>query len=144
MLVKDVAAVIESFAPLAYQESYDNSGLIVGNKNDEVTGILISLDCVEEILEEAIATNCNLIVAHHPIVFSGLKKINGNNYIERTIIKAIKNNIAIYAVHTNLDNVKNGVSFKMAEKIGLQNCAILQPKQRLLSKIVTYCPNAAT
>ena len=95
MLVKDITTIIEDFAPLAYQESYDNSGLIVGDANDEVTGILISLDCVEEILDEAIAKNCNMIISHHPIVFSGLKKFNGANYIERTVIKAIKNDIAI-------------------------------------------------
>jgi len=140
MLVKDITTIIEGFAPLSYQESYDNSGLIVGNGNDETTGVLICLDCIEEIVDEAIATNCNMIVAHHPIVFSGIKKFNGKNYIERTVMKAIKNNIAIYAVHTNLDNVKNGVSFKIAEKIGLKNCKILQPKKRLLSKIVSYCP----
>jgi dinuclear metal center YbgI/SA1388 family protein len=140
MLVKDITTLIEEFAPLSYQESYDNSGLIVGSKNDEVTGVLISLDCVEAILDEAIAKNCNLIIAHHPIVFSGLKRFNGTDYIQRTIIKAIKNNIAIYSVHTNLDNVKNGVSFKIAEKIGLKNCKILQPKKNLLSKVVTYCP----
>ena len=140
MRVKDITKIIEEFAPLAYQESYDNSGLIVGNNNDEVTGVLISLDCVEAILDEALATNCNMVIAHHPIVFSGLKKLNGNNYIERTVIKAIKSGIAIYAVHTNLDNVKNGVSFKIAEKIGLKNCQILDPKQALLSKIITYCP----
>tara|TARA_B100000809_G_scaffold31652_1_gene27565 strand:+ start:6141 stop:7235 length:1095 start_codon:yes stop_codon:yes gene_type:complete len=140
MQVKDITNIIEEFAPLSYQESYDNSGLIVGNANDQVTGVLISLDCVEEILEEAIATNCNMIVSHHPIVFSGLKRFNGNNYIERTVIKAIKNGIAIYAVHTNLDNVQNGVSFKIAEKIGVKNCRTLEPKKGLLSKIVTYCP----
>ncbi len=143
MLVKDITTVIEEFAPLSYQESYDNSGLIVGSKDDEVTGVLICLDCVEDIVEEAIANNCNLIVAHHPIVFSGLKKFNGKNYIERIVIKAIKHNVALYAVHTNLDNVKNGVSFKIAEKIGIKNCEILQPKKNLLSKIVTYCPSNA-
>jgi dinuclear metal center YbgI/SA1388 family protein len=140
MKVKEITKIIEEFAPLAYQESYDNSGLIVGNATDEVTGVLISLDCVEAVLEEAIALNCNLIIAHHPIIFSGLKKLNGKNYIERTVIKAIKQGIAIYAVHTNLDNVKNGVSFKIAEKIGLKNCQILAPKQGLLSKLITYCP----
>lgn len=140
MLVKDITSIIEDFAPLSYQESYDNSGLIVGNHQDEVTGVLICLDCVEEIVDEAIATNCNMIVAHHPIVFSGLKKFNGKNYIEKTVMKAIKNDIAIYAVHTNIDNVKDGVSFKMAEKIGLKNCSVLQPKKNLLSKLVTYCP----
>ncbi|MGB0882569.1 MAG: Nif3-like dinuclear metal center hexameric protein [Vicingaceae bacterium] len=140
MLVKDITTIIEDFAPLTYQESYDNSGLIVGNHQDEVTGVLICLDCVEEIVDEAIATNCNMIVAHHPIVFSGIKKFNGKNYIEKTVMKAIKNDIAIYAVHTNIDNVKNGVSFKMAEKIGLKNCSILAPKNNLLSKVITYCP----
>ena len=140
MKVKEITKIIEDFAPVAYQESYDNSGLIVGNMNDEVSGVLISLDCVEAILDEAISLNCNMIVAHHPIVFSGLKKLNGKNYIERTVIKAIKHGIAIYAVHTNLDNVKNGVSFKIAEKIGVKNCQILAPKQGLLSKLITYCP----
>ena len=141
MKVQDITTIIENFAPLSYQESYDNSGLIVGNKNDSVSGVLICLDCVEDIIDEAIATGCNLIIAHHPIVFTGLKKLNGKTYIERTIIKAIKNNIAIYAAHTNLDNVENGVSFKIAEKIAVKNCKILQPKQSLLSKIVVFCPS---
>ncbi len=140
MKVKDIASIIEAFAPLSYQESYDNSGLIVGNMNDEVTGILISLDCVEEILDEAMENNCNMIISHHPIVFSGLKSLTGKNYIERVVIKAIKNGITLYAAHTNLDNTYNGVSFKMAEKLGLRNCKVLQPKASLLSKIVTYCP----
>ena len=142
MKVKEITDIIEDFAPLAYQESYDNSGLIVGSPDDEVTGVLISLDCIETVLDEALSLNCNMIVAHHPIVFSGLKKINGKNYIERVIVKAIKNNIAIYAAHTNLDNTYNGVSFKMAEKIGLKNCKVLQPKKSLLSKLVTYIPSA--
>ncbi len=140
MKVKDITTIIEDFAPLSYQESYDNAGLIVGNANDEVTSILICLDCVEAVLDEAIANNCNMVIAHHPIVFSGLKQLNGKNYIERTVIKAIRNNISIYAAHTNLDNVKNGVSFKIAEKIGIKNCQILQQKKSLLSKVVTYCP----
>lgn len=140
MKIKDITNIIEDFAPLSYQESYDNSGLIVGNNNDEVTGVLICLDCVEEIIEEALATDCNLIIAHHPIIFSGLKQLNGTTYIQRTVIKAIKNNIAIYAAHTNLDSVQNGVSFKIAGKIGVKNCQILQPKKSLLSKVVTYCP----
>ncbi len=140
MKVKEITSIIEEFAPLSYQESYDNSGLIVGSINDEVTGVLICLDCVEAILDEAIATKCNMIIAHHPIVFDGLKKLNGKNYIERTVIKAVKNDLIIYAAHTNLDNVENGVSFKIAEKIGVKNCQILQPKKSLLSKIITYCP----
>lgn len=140
MKVKDITSIIEEFAPLSYQESYDNAGLIVGNHNDEVTGVLISMDCVESVVDEAIESNCNMVVSHHPIVFSGLKKFNGNNYIERVVIKAIQNNIVLYAAHTNLDNSPNGVSFKMAEKIGLKNCKVLQPKVSLLSKVVVYCP----
>jgi dinuclear metal center YbgI/SA1388 family protein len=140
MKIKEITDVIEDFAPLSYQESYDNSGLIVGNYTDEVKGVLICLDSTEEVLDEAIKNKCNLIIAHHPIVFSGIKQLNGKNYIERTIIKAIKNDIAIYACHTNIDNTVNGVSFKMAEKIGLKNCQILAPKKEHLKKVVTYCP----
>lgn len=140
MNIKEITSIIETFAPLSFQESYDNAGLIVGNANDEISGILICLDSTEEIIDEAIQKNCNLIIAHHPIIFSGLKKLNGKNYIERTIIKAIKNNIAIYAAHTNIDNAFNGVSFKMAEKLGLINCNVLLPKGDLLKKIVTFCP----
>ena len=140
MKVKEITQIIEEFAPLSYQESYDNSGLIVGKNDDEVTGVLIALDCIDSVLEEAIALNCNMVIAHHPIVFNGLKKFNGNNYIEQVVIKAIKNNIILYASHTNLDNANNGVSFKMAEKIGLKNCRVLQPKKNLLSKIITYGP----
>jgi len=140
MKVKEVVQIIENIAPLSYQESYDNSGLIVGNKGDEVNGVLICLDSTEEIIDEAIAKNCNLVIAHHPILFSGLKKLNGNNYIERTLLKAIKNNIAIYAAHTNLDNAYGGVNYKIAEKIGLVNCQALTPKSNMLKKIVVYCP----
>jgi dinuclear metal center YbgI/SA1388 family protein len=140
MNIKEITTLLEKFAPLSLQESYDNAGLIVGNETDEVSGILICLDSTEDIVDEAIEKNCNLIIAHHPIIFSGLKKLNGKNYIERTIIKAIKNNIAIYAAHTNMDNAFNGVSFKMAEKLGLINCQVLLPKNNLLKKIVTFCP----
>lgn len=140
MKLKEITNIIESFAPLSLQEGYDNSGLIVGNTNDEITGALICLDSTEEIVDEAIAKGCNLIIAHHPILFSGLKKLNGNNYIERVIIKAIKNNIAIYASHTNLDNAFDGVSYKIAEKLGLTDCKTLSPKNNLLKKITTFCP----
>ncbi|HWZ21558.1 MAG TPA: Nif3-like dinuclear metal center hexameric protein, partial [Cytophagaceae bacterium] len=138
----EILKQLETFAPLAYQEDYDNCGLITGNMEQEVKGILISLDCVESVVEEAIRENCNLIIAHHPIVFKGLKKINGNTYIERTIIKALKNDIAIYAIHTNLDNVKGGVNFKIAEKLGLENVKILVPKKQLLKKLITFVPAA--
>jgi dinuclear metal center YbgI/SA1388 family protein len=133
---------LESMAPLNYQEDYDNSGLIVGNINDEIHAALVSLDCTEEIVDEAIAKNCNLIISHHPIVFKGLKKLNGKNYVERVVIKAIKNNIALYAIHTNLDHVANGVSGKICEKLGIERAKILAPKQNLLKKLVTFCPVA--
>ena len=141
MLLKDIIHELEKFAPLSYQESYDNCGLLTGNKNLEVTGALLTLDCLEATIDEAIQKKCNLIIAHHPIIFGGLKKLNGNNYVERTVIKAIQNNIAIYACHTNLDNVKLGVNKKIADKIGLINTQILAPKKSLLKKLVTFVPN---
>ena len=140
MLLKTIITEIEKFAPLAYQESYDNCGLLTGNKEQEVTGAILCLDCIEAVVDEAIQKKCNLIIAHHPIIFSGLKKLNGTNYIERTIIKAIQNNIAIYACHTNLDNVKLGVNKKIADKLGLINQQILSPKKSLLKKLVTFVP----
>lgn len=142
MTIQEIITEIENFAPLAYQEDYDNCGLITGQKTQNVTGALLTLDCTEEVIDEAIANKCNLIVAHHPILFSGLKKINGNNYVERTIIKAIQNNIAIYAAHTNLDNVKHGVNKKMADKLDLKNLSILAPKSNLLKKLVTFVPES--
>ena len=138
--IKDVTDYLEALAPGSYQESYDNSGLITGDPQAPVTGILVSLDCIESIVEEAVKTGCNLIVAHHPIVFKGLKRLTGSNYVERTIIAAIKNDIAIYACHTNLDHVSKGVNHKIAEKIGLKNLKILQPKKDTLSKLVTFVP----
>jgi dinuclear metal center YbgI/SA1388 family protein len=140
MKLKEITDCIETFAPLAYQESYDNAGLIVGNHSMEISSALICLDSTEAVLDEAIQLGCNLIIAHHPIIFSGLKKINGNNYIERVIIKAIQNNIAIYAAHTNLDNVHNGVNAKIAEKLGLINCRVLVPQKKILKKLITFCP----
>ncbi len=140
MLISEITNYLESLAPLSLQENYDNSGLIIGNKNDSVTGILVCLDSLEAVVEEAIQLKCNLIIAHHPIIFTGLKKLNGNNYIERTIIKAIKNNIAIYAIHTNLDNIRDGVNSMIAEKLGLQNCKVLTPKRGFLKKLVTFAP----
>lgn len=141
MTIKEITDFLESIAPLSYQESYDNSGLIVGDANTEITKALITLDSTEAVVDEAIAKGANLIIAHHPIVFSGLKKLNGKNYVERTILKAIKNDIAIYAIHTNLDNVPNGVNAMIAERLGLVDIAILAPKSNLLSKLVTFIPN---
>lgn len=140
MKLSEILDFLESIAPPALQESYDNSGLITGNRSMEITGAIVSLDCIEAVVDEAIANKCNLIIAHHPIVFSGIKKLNGKNYIERTVIKAIKNDIAIYAIHTNLDNVPDGVNAKIGEKLGLKNLRILSPKSGLLRKFVTFCP----
>jgi dinuclear metal center YbgI/SA1388 family protein len=140
MQLKEITQIIESVAPLAFQESYDNAGLIIGNPEDEISGILVTLDITEEILDEAIGKNLNLIVAHHPIVFSGIKKLNGKNYIERCVAKAIRNDIAIYAAHTNLDSVFGGVNSKIAEKLKLHNCRILEPIAGFLKKLVTFVP----
>ncbi len=140
MQVNDIIHFLENIAPPFLQEPYDNAGLITGNKSMACTGAIICLDCTEEIVQEAIEKKCNLIIAHHPIIFNGLKKINGNNYVERTIIKAIKNNMAIYAIHTNLDNVIEGVNGKIAEKIGLQKLQVLAPKPNNLQKLVVFCP----
>jgi dinuclear metal center YbgI/SA1388 family protein len=141
MRIADVISYLESIAPPSLQESYDNSGLLVGEKSTKVSGVLISLDCIEATILEAIEQKCNLIVAHHPIVFSGLKRFNNANYVQRTVQLAIKNDIAIYAIHTNLDNVYvNGVNSKIAEKLGLISTRILSPKPGELLKLVTYCP----
>src|SRR6187455_990483 len=113
MKIQDITSFLESIAPPALQESYDNAGLLTGNLSWDCTGIIIALDVNEAVVLEAVENNCNLIIAHHPIIFKGLKKINGHNYVERTIISAIKNDIAIYAAHTNLDNIMQGVSGKM-------------------------------
>ena len=139
--IKDIVNHLEDYAPPAYQESYDNAGLIVGDASNEVKGILITLDSTEEVIDEAIEKGCNLVVAHHPIVFSGLKKITGRNYVERTIIKAIKNDIAIFAAHTNLDSVKNGVNNRICDLIGLQNRRILAPKKGLLKNLTVFVPH---
>ncbi|MBL4561110.1 MAG: Nif3-like dinuclear metal center hexameric protein [Labilibaculum sp.] len=128
-------------APLAYQESYDNAGLLIGSYDSDVAGVLICLDVVESVVEEAVKKGANLIIAHHPIVFKGLKRFNGNNYVERTVILAIQNNIAIYAAHTNLDSVKGGVSDRICDLIGLQNRRILSPVSENLYKLVTFVPN---
>ena len=140
MQIKDVTNYIEQLAPLSYAEDFDNVGLLIGNYNTEVTGVLVTLDTLEETVDEAIANNCNLIVSFHPIVFSGLKKINGNNYVERVVLKAIQHNIAIYATHTALDNVNNGVSAKMGEVLGLENMKTLIPKKGIIKKLTTYVP----
>ncbi|MBL0743737.1 Nif3-like dinuclear metal center hexameric protein [Chryseolinea lacunae] len=142
--IKDVIVALEALAPRAYQESYDNSGLLTGDSSAVVTGVLVTLDCTEAVVQEAIDTGSNLIVAHHPIVFKGLKKLTGSNYVERVIIMAIRHNIALYAIHTNLDNVMEGVNRRICERIGLINLKILVPKTDTLKKLVTFIPKQNT
>jgi dinuclear metal center YbgI/SA1388 family protein len=144
LVIKNITDHLETLAPLAYQEPYDNAGLLTGSPSQEVTGILVTLDCTEAVVDEAIERGCNLIVAHHPIIFRGLKKLTGNNYVERTVIKAIKHDVGIYAIHTNLDNVRNGVNKKICEKIGLVNTRVLSAKAQVLSKLVTFIPKEHT
>jgi dinuclear metal center YbgI/SA1388 family protein len=141
MKISEITAFLETLAPPSLQENYDNAGLITGEESMECTGILCCLDATEPVIDEAIDKGCNLVVAHHPIVFSGLKKLNGKSYVERVVIKALKNDICIYAIHTNLDNVLNGVNQKIAEKIGLQKPAILLPKKGQLKKLYYYVPS---
>ncbi len=138
--VKDICNIIEEFAPLNFQESYDNAGLLIGDTEMQLTGVLISVDIVEAVIDEAIEKKCNMIVSHHPLIFSGLKKITGQDYIQKCVIKAIKNDIAIYSAHTNLDNVFYGVNGYLADKLGLKNKKILASKGGLLTKLVTYVP----
>ncbi|MEQ1747227.1 MAG: Nif3-like dinuclear metal center hexameric protein [Saprospiraceae bacterium] len=129
MQIQDIIAVLEAVAPPHLQESYDNAGLIVGNPAAPVTGVLFCLDSTEAIVTEAQNKGCNLVVAHHPIVFRGLKRLNGTTYVERTVMQAIRDGIALYAIHTNLDNVhRQGVNAKIAEKLGLHDTQILSPK----------------
>ncbi|MBN1991039.1 MAG: Nif3-like dinuclear metal center hexameric protein [Bacteroidales bacterium] len=138
--VRDVASVIETLAPLAYQEGYDNAGLIIGDPNMQVTGVLVTLDVVPATIDEAIASGANLIVAHHPVIFSGLKRITGRNYVEQVVIKAIQANIAIYAAHTNLDSVPFGVNSRIADIIGLTHQRVLDPLENQLVKLAVFVP----
>ncbi|MCS6794960.1 MAG: Nif3-like dinuclear metal center hexameric protein [Raineya sp.] len=144
MLIKDVINVLENFAPPVYQESYDNAGLLCGDLDNNLTNVLLTLDITEQVLQEAIRENCNLIVAHHPIVFKPLKSLTGKNYVERVLIKAIQHNIALYAIHTNLDNVIGGVSFHIASILGLKDVKILAPTSQNLYKLTTFCPHEYT
>lgn len=129
MVIQDVISLLEAVAPPQLQESYDNAGLIVGDPLTPLSGVLFCLDSTEAIVDEAVERGCNLVVAHHPIVFRGLKRLNGANYVERTVMQAIRRDVAIYAIHTNLDNVhRQGVNAKIAEKLGLKNTRILLPK----------------
>ena len=140
MKIAEIIHTLEKIAPPSLQESYDNAGLITGNAGWDCSGVICALDATEAVILEAKAKNCNLVVAHHPIIFSGLKKITGKNYVEKTVIAAIKNDIAIYAIHTNLDNIIEGVNHKIADKLHLINRQILLPKQNMLMKLYTFIP----
>lgn len=140
MIVKEVLKVLEEMAPLAYAEDFDNVGLLVGDASQIVTGVLVCHDALEEVIDEAIKKQCNLVVCFHPILFSGLKKITGKNYVERSVIKAIKNDIAIYAMHTALDNHIAGVNEIFCKTLGLISTKILLPKEKSLLKLTTYVP----
>lgn len=142
MTVQTVCQYIEEFAPPALQEEYDNSGLLVGYPQMIVAGALICVDVTEDVIQEAVDNGLNLIISHHPLIFGGLKRITGSNEVQRCVIKAIKNDIAIYAAHTNVDSVINGVSGRMAEKLGLKNIRILQPKEKSLLKLAVFVPPA--
>ena len=141
MKIRDIIAAIEAFAAPELQEEWDNGGLIVGEGLWECKGVLCTLDVTPETVSEALAKGCNLIVAHHPVIFKGLKKISGNTYVGEVLIKAIKNDIAIYAAHTNLDNVLLGVSGNMGQRLGLVNLQVLAPKQKVLRRLITFAPH---
>lgn len=142
MKIKEIVSALERFAPLPLQDGFDNAGVQIGLTDAEATGALLCLDVTEAVLDEAIALGYNLVIAHHPLMFKGCKSITGKDYVERCILKAIKNDIVVYAMHTNLDNARNGVNFKIAEKIGLKNLRVLAPKENSLLKLVTFVPVA--
>ncbi|NDV44592.1 Nif3-like dinuclear metal center hexameric protein [Flagellimonas sediminis] len=142
MTVKDITKTLETLAPLAHAEDFDNVGLLIGDPNMTVTGLLVTLDTLENVVDEAIAKKCNLIVSFHPIIFKGLKKITGSTYVERVVLKAIRHSIAIYSMHTALDNSKIGVNAKICEVLGIKNPEILIPKKGTIKKLVTYAPVA--
>lgn len=141
MQVKDITTFIESKIPLEFQEDYDNSGMILGNPQQEIQAVLLCLDITEQVLEEALSRNCNMIISHHPLIFNGIKRITGSDAEQRMIIKAIQNNIAIYALHTNLDNSFDGLNALLCKKFGILNYKILSPSGNQLNKLVTFCPH---
>ncbi|MCF8301978.1 MAG: Nif3-like dinuclear metal center hexameric protein [Bacteroidales bacterium] len=140
MELKEITNYLEKMAPTSLQEAYDNSGLLIGESGKEVNKALITLDVTDEVLDEAISKECNLVIAHHPLIFKGIKRFNGKSFTDRLVTKAIKHDIAIYAIHTNLDNVDIGVNSMLAQKIGLQKVRILSPKNDQLRKLITFCP----
>ncbi|MEP2936932.1 MAG: Nif3-like dinuclear metal center hexameric protein [Gilvibacter sp.] len=140
MRIKDVMQMLNEWAPLTYSEDFDNTGLLVGDASNDVTGVLVTLDCLESVLEEALQTGCNLIVSFHPIIFGGLKKITGKTYVERVVQKAIKNDIAIFAIHTALDNAWDGVNSQMLQTLGAKKQQVLIPQKGSLKKLTTFAP----
>lgn len=138
MKINEILEVLEAMAPLAYAEDFDNTGLLTGNPNTDCTGILVCHDALEEVIDEAVKKNCNLVVCFHPIIFKGLKSLTGRDYVERAVIKAIRNDIAIYSVHTALDNHRRGVNKIICDTLGLTNTKILIPKEKFIRKLVTY------
>ncbi|MCX6247970.1 MAG: Nif3-like dinuclear metal center hexameric protein [Bacteroidetes bacterium] len=140
MTINDVTRVLEQYSPLEFQEEYDNSGLLIGKPDTQISGVLISVDITDEVLDEAIQNNCNFVISHHPLIFKGLKRLVGENATQELAVKAIRNNIAIYAMHTNLDNSVNGLNSRVCDLLGLKNCRILSPGKGLISKLVTFCP----
>lgn len=143
MTVKEVSDLLNEWAPLSYAEDFDNVGLLVGDYNQKITQILVSHDALEQVVDEAITKKCNLIVCFHPIIFTGLKKLTNSNYVQRTVQKAIKNDIAIFAIHTALDNVEHGVNHGMSKALGLRDSKILSPKKNFIYKLTTYVPAAS-
>ncbi|TDU42810.1 dinuclear metal center YbgI/SA1388 family protein [Gelidibacter sediminis] len=140
MIIQDVINHLEILAPLAYAEEFDNVGLLVGDKNEKLKGVLVTLDTLESVVDEAIDNNCNLIVSFHPIIFKGLKKINGSSYVERVVLKAIKNDIAIFSIHTALDNALQGVNAIICNTLGIESKKILIPQKGTIKKLTTYVP----
>jgi dinuclear metal center YbgI/SA1388 family protein len=142
MKIKEIIAAVEAFAAPELQEDWDNTGLITGSGSWECSGVLCALDVTAAVVQEAVAKGCNLVVAHHPVLFKGIKRLTGTTYVERVLIEAIKSNLAIYAAHTALDNVLLGVNGKIAEKLGLRNCKVLAPKEKMLRRLITFAPHA--
>ncbi|HYH56083.1 MAG TPA: Nif3-like dinuclear metal center hexameric protein [Anseongella sp.] len=142
MRLQELTGFLESLAPTALQEDYDNAGLIAGDLEQEVSKAIISLDCTEAVIAEAVAEKAQVVIAHHPVVFRGLKKLTGATYVERTVLQAVRNNIALYAIHTNLDHVPHGVNAKICERLGIGDTRILSPKAGKLRKLATFCPHA--
>jgi dinuclear metal center YbgI/SA1388 family protein len=140
MIIAEIISFLESIAAPGLQESYDNSGLLLGKESWDCSGVLVSLDTTQDVVAEAVKKKCNLIISHHPVIFSGLKKIKGNNWLEQTVITAIKQDIAVYAIHTNLDNVLHGVNSGIADKLGLINRRVLAPRAGTMEKIFVYVP----